>query len=342
MYNYRGVYMNYMKEAPAVLREYLVYLETILGRSHKTVSEYYLDLRTFFRFIIMTRGMIQNNADFDTISIDSIDINVLSSITRTEILDFLVFAANDRPKHYKSPETTYGNTAKTRARKISALRGLYKYYCDKLQVLKDNPTKSLDAPKTQKQLPKFLNYEESIQLLSSIDGRYKERDYCIILLFLTCGLRVSELVGINIGDISDDRLRVLGKGNKERIVYISEACKDAIERYLAVRESPKTGHRNAMFISRLGQRIDEQTVKYMVKKHLLAAGLGNKKLSVHKLRHTAATLMYQNGVDVRTLKEVLGHQNLDTTMIYTHVVDKNLRDAAALNPLSNIKKSNEE
>ena len=332
--------MNYMKESPAVLREYLVYMETILGRSHKTVCEYYLDLRTFFRFILMSRGMIQKNVEFDNISIDCIDINTVSSVTRTEILDFLVFAANDRPKHHKSPETTYGNTAKTRARKISALRGLYKYYCDKLQIISENPTKSLDMPKAKKHLPKFLNLDESLQLINSIDGANKERDYCIILLFLTCGLRVSELVGINISDISDDRLRVTGKGNKERIVYITDACKDAIETYISVRVPPKTGHRNALFISRLGQRIDEQTVKYLVKKHLTAAGLGSKKLSVHKLRHTAATLMYQNGVDVRTLKEVLGHQNLDTTMIYTHVVDKNLRDAALLNPMSQINKSN--
>lgn len=332
--------MNYMKESPAVLREYLVYMETILGRSHKTVCEYYLDLRTFFRFILMSRGMIQKNVEFDNISIDCIDINTVSSVTRTEILDFLVFAANNRPKHHKSPETTYGNTAKTRARKISALRGLYKYYCDKLQIISENPTKSLDMPKAQKHLPKFLNLDESLQLINSIDGANKERDYCIILLFLTCGLRVSELVGINISDISDDRLRVTGKGNKERIVYITDACKDAIETYISVRVPPKTGHRNALFISRLGQRIDEQTVKYLVKKHLTAAGLGSKKLSVHKLRHTAATLMYQNGVDVRTLKEVLGHQNLDTTMIYTHVVDKNLRDAALLNPMSQINKSN--
>jgi len=143
----------------------------------------------------------------------------------------------------------------------------------------------------------------------------------------------------NLSDISDDRLRVTGKGNKERIVYITDACKEAIESYMSVRVPPKSGHRNALFISRLGQRIDEQTVKHLVKKHLTAAGLGSKKLSVHKLRHTAATLMYQNGVDVRTLKEVLGHQNLDTTMIYTHVVDKNLRDAALLNPMSNINKS---
>ena len=331
--------MNYMKEAPGVLREYLVYMETILGRSHRTVNEYYLDLRTFFRFILMSRGMIQKNVEFDNISIERVDIGLVSSVTRTEVLDFLVFASNDRPKHHKSPETTYGNTSNTRARKISALRGFYKYYCDKLQLIPDNPTKSLDSPKAKKQLPKFLNLDESMQLISAIDGANKERYYCIILLFLTCGLRVSELVGINLSDISDDRLRVTGKGNKERMVYITDACKEAIESYMSVRVPPISGHRNALFISRLGKRIDDQTVKHLVKKHLTAAGLGSKKLSVHKLRHTAATLMYQNGVDVRTLKEVLGHQNLDTTMIYTHVVDKNLRDAALLNPMSNINKS---
>lgn len=330
--------MNYTKYCPSVIKEYLVYMETILGRSSKTVSEYYLDLRTFFRFILLSRGIADKNTSFDDIPIDQVNIDLAASITRSEILDFLVFAANERPKNHKSSETTYGNSAKTRARKISALKGFYKYYCDKVQLISDNPTKSLDIPRGQKQLPKFLTFDESLQLLNSIEGKYKERDYCIIIIFLTCGLRVSELVGINLSDISDDRLRVLGKGNKERIVYLSDICKDAIDKYLSVRTPPKVGHKNALFISRLGQRIDEQTVKHLVKTHLINAGLGSKKLSVHKLRHTAATLMYQNGVDVRTLKEVLGHQNLDTTMIYTHVVDQNLKDAAALNPISNIKK----
>ena len=178
--------MNYMKEAPGVLREYLVYMETILGRSHRTVNEYYLDLRTFFRFILMSRGMIQKNVEFDNISIERVDIGLVSSVTRTEVLDFLVFASNDRPKHHKSPETTYGNTSNTRARKISALRGFYKYYCDKLQLIPDNPIKSLDSPKAKKQLPNFLNLDQSMQLISAIDGANKELDYCIILLFITC------------------------------------------------------------------------------------------------------------------------------------------------------------
>ena len=331
--------MDYIKNSPDVLREYLVYMETIIGRSHSTVSEYYLDLRTFFRFILQKKGFVSRDVEFEDISIDSVDLELIKTVTRTDILDYLLFASIERPKFHKSADTTYGNTAKTRARKISALRGFYKYYCNKVKLLNDDPTAGLDTPKPKKQLPAFLTLEESKKLLSVIDGPFKERDYCIILIFLSCGLRVSELVGINLTDISDDRLRVLGKGNKERLVYLSPACKEALSEYLPCRVQPKQGYKNALFISRIGRRIDDQTVKHLVKEYLFRAGLSNKKLSVHKLRHTAATLMYQNGVDVRTLKEVLGHQNLDTTMIYTHVVDENLKNAAELNPLSNIKKN---
>lgn len=326
--------MDYVKEAPPVLRDYLVYMETIMGRSPRTVNEYYLDLRTFFRYLIQKRGLCPADQDFETIGIGSVDLPMLKSVTKSDILDFLVFAARERPKFHKSPATSYGNEINTRARKISALRGLYKYYCDKVQEIENNPTKGLDTPRSKKELPKYLSLQESRDLLSAIDGPYRERDYCIITLFLNCGMRVSELVGIDLTDISEDRLRLLGKGNKERIVYLNPACLSAIEAYLPHRIKPKAASRNALFISRLGNRIDVQTVKALVKKYLTAAGLSQKHCSVHKLRHTAATLMYQNGVDVRTLKEVLGHENLDTTMIYTHVVDQNLRDAALSNPLS--------
>ncbi len=328
--------MDHLQEAPPVIRDYLVYLETIMGRSPRTVSEYYLDLRTFFRYLQQRRRLVSPQLDFDQIPLDAVDLPMVKSVTRTEILDFLVFAARQRPKHHKSPETTYGNDVRTRARKVSALRGFYKYYCDKLQLIADNPTKSLDIPKARKSLPKYLTLDESIDLLEAIDGPYRERDYCIITLFLNCGMRVSELAGINLQDISGDRLRLLGKGNKERMVYLNQACINAIEVYLPHRVTPKAGHKNALFISRLGQRINVQTVKALVNKYLKKAGLGQKHCSVHKLRHTAATLMYQNGVDVRTLKDVLGHENLDTTMIYTHVVDQNLKDAAEANPLANL------
>ena len=328
--------MDHLKEAPPVIRDYLVYLETIMGRSPRTVNEYYLDLRTFYRFILQKRGLVAPSLPFSDIPLTAVDLDLVRSITRSEVLDFLVFASRERPKHHKSSETAYGNELRTRARKVSALRGFYKYYCDKLQLIEENPTKSLDMPKTQKALPKYLTLRESLQLLESIEGKHAERDYCIITLFLNCGMRVSELVGINLQDLSDDRLRLLGKGNKERMVYLNQACLDALQAYLPHRITPKAGHKNALFISQFGQRINVQTVKALVKKYLGSAGLSQKHCSVHKLRHTAATLMYQNGVDVRTLKEVLGHENLDTTMIYTHVVDQNLKDAAEANPLNSL------
>ncbi len=326
--------MPYLQDSPAVIRDFLVYLETIMGRSINTVNQYYLDLRVFFRFLLQKRGLCPQETEFDEISICGIDLELIKSVTRSEILDFLVFTAHERPKYHRSAETTYGNEAKARARKASALRGFYKYYCDKVQLLTDNPTKGIDTPKLKKDLPKFLSLKESVSLLDAVKGPYEQRDYCIITLFLNCGMRVSELVGINISDITEDRVRITGKGNKVRMVYLNEACLSAIESYVPLRVTPKIGHKNALFISKQGKRISDQTVKWLVKKHLGAAGLEKQHLSVHKLRHTAATLMYQNGVDVRTLKEVLGHENLDTTMIYTHVLDENLRQAAERNPLA--------
>ena len=328
--------MNNWQDASPLLREYLTYMETIMGRSHKTVNEYFLDLRTFFRFMLQKRGMSDPDVPFDDISIQGIDLAFVQSVTRTDLLDYLLFAANERPKYHKSKQTPYGNQPKARARKVSALRSFYRYLCEKQRYFEDNPTLSLDIPKAKKSLPKFLTLQESLALLQAVDGPYRERDYCILTLFLNCGLRVSEMVGINLSDISEDRLRVLGKGNKERFVYLNEACRLALEDYLPHRLSPLPEAKNALFISRQRKRISVQTVKWLVGKYLGEAGLSQKHCSAHKLRHTAATLMYQNGVDVRTLKEVLGHENLDTTMIYTHVVDQNLRDAADKNPLAGV------
>ncbi len=325
--------------APPVLREYLTYMETIMGRSHQTVNEYFLDLRTFLWFMLQKRRMVPPDTRFDDISIETIDLSFLQSVTRTDLLDYLLFAASERPKYHKSARTSYGNQPRARARKVSALRSFYKYLCEKQRYFDENPTASLDTPKSRQTLPKFLTLQESLTLLQSVDGPYKERDYCILTIFLNCGLRVSELVGINLSDINldDERLRVVGKGNKERLVYLNQACRDAIEAYLPYRVDPLPEARDALFISKQRKRISVQTVKWLVGKHLNEAGLGQKHCSAHKLRHTAATLMYQNGVDVRTLKEVLGHENLDTTMIYTHVVDENLRDAAAKNPLAGLR-----
>ena len=331
------------ENAPSVLKEFLVYMESILGRSPKTVAEYHLDLRTFLRYMAAKRQGLSCDT-LESIDMRNIDIDFLASITQSEVYDYLLYISKSRPKFHNSQATTYGNCAKTRARKMSSLRAFFKYYCDKTKQIPINPVANIDIPKTQKSLPKYLSLNESRKLLDSVEGTYKIRDYCILTLFLNCGLRVSELAGISLGDINRDDhiLRVLGKGSKERMVYLNDACMTAIRDYddYKIRENvqPKLSHKNAYFISRNGTRLSTMRIKELVKEHLDQAGLSAKHASAHKLRHTAATLMYQNGVDVRTIKEVLGHENLDTTAIYTHVINDNLRDAAERNPLAAEKK----
>lgn len=334
---------QFFEDSPQVLKEFLVYMESILGRSPKTVSEYHLDLRTFLRYMTAKRHDLPVDT-LENIDITGVDIDFLASITQSEVYDYLLYISRSRPKYHNSQSTTYGNSAKTRARKMSSLRAFFKYYCEKTKQIPSNPVINIDIPKTQKALPKYLSLNESRKLLDSVEGTYKIRDYCILTLFLNCGLRVSELAGINLSDINRDDhiLRILGKGNKERMVYLNDACMAAIRDYDHYKETeavrPKLAHKNAYFISRNGTRLSTMRIKELVKEHLEQAGLSAKHASAHKLRHTAATLMYQNGVDVRTIKEVLGHENLDTTAIYTHVINDNLREAAERNPLAGEKK----
>ena len=234
-------------------------------------------------------------------------------------------------------EPEYGINARSRARKVATIRSYYKYLTVKAHILEKNPVQDLDSPKTMKSLPHYLSLDESIQLLSSVEGENKVRDFCILTIFLNCGLRISEVVGLNLPDIAADHLRVLGKGNKERIVYLNEACVEAINDYLAVRKTVTAIDKNAVFLSNRRKRISRETVHHLVKNHLSAAGLDSGQYSSHKLRHTAATLMLKNGVDIRTLQELLGHEHLNTTEIYTHVDNTELRIAAASNPLGKFK-----
>jgi len=323
-------------ESPRILLDFLTYTETIRGKSTKTAQEYYLDLRLFLRFIKRSRGLVPSDTPFAEISISDLDENFFRSITLSDAYDYLLYLTNDRPKHQNSPMTAYGDIASTRARKISTIRSFFNYLTEKIHILETNPMAQLDSPKRKKALPQYLSASDSMQLLSNVDGEYPERDYCILTFFLNCGMRVSELTGINMSDIQDNRLRILGKGNKERTVYLNEACLLALRAYLPKRIHPLPQFQNALFISRNRKRISPSTVKWLVKRHLMVAGLDASKYSVHKLRHTAATLMYQNGVDVRTLKDVLGHVSLDTTMIYTHLSDENMQKAADKNPLSGV------
>ena len=325
--------MDY-RDCPQILREFLSYHDTIKGQSQMTISEYYLDLRLFLRFMWMVKHEMPYNTDLNEISIKSVDLDFIRSITTTDIYDYLSFLANDRIKDPDSHAPEFGIGASARARKLSSIKSFYKYLTVRTKMLPDNPVADFEYPKLRKSLPKYLSLEQSQALLRSVDGPNKERDYAILMIFLSCGIRRSELVGLNLTDIYSDRLRVVGKGNKERIVYMGTACRKAIDAYLPIREKQTLTDNRALFGSRDGNRISVSAVHRLVKKHLLAAGLDASQLSAHKLRHTAATLMLSNGVDVKTVQEVLGHENLNTTQIYTHIENTELKIAAEANPIS--------
>lgn len=314
-------------EMPPVMRDFLTYHETILGHSRRTVDEYALDLRQFMRYLKRARGLVPRDAVFDEIVYSDVDLALLGSVTLTDVYEFV---------NYLSRERDAG--AANRARKIATLRSFYKYLTVKAHLLEENPIQNLDSPRLKNALPRYLSLEESIRLLESVDEPNQARDYCILTLFLNCGLRISELAGLNKTDVRGEQLRVLGKGNKERMVYLNDACLAALRDYLAVRDNTAGADPNALFLSRFRKRMTTDGIHYMVKKRLLKAGLDTQLYSSHKLRHTAATLMLENGVDVRTLQEVLGHEHLNTTQIYTHVNSESLRTAAKANPLSKVKK----
>ena len=319
-----------------VIKDFLNYMLNIKGKSPKTVSEYYLDLRTFFRYIKKFKySEAKNSENFKDIKIDDIDIQMVKSITLTDIYDYFNYLTYERK-----------NSSSTKARKISCLRSFFNFLSNKTHQIDENPCKEIDTPKKKSSLPKFLTLEESLELLNSVTGTCRERDFCILTLFLNCGMRLSELVNMNLSDIrSDNTLRLTGKGNKERIIYLNEACNSAIKNYLKVRPMNGIADRNALFISKQKKRISPKTVQALVYKYLNKANLKNEGYSVHKLRHTAATLMYQHGnVDIRVLKDILGHSNLGTTEIYTHVSNRQIEKAISSNPLAKkyIKKFDEE
>ncbi len=331
--------MDYRKDAPEIIRNFLNYHENIVGHSRRTVDEYYLDLRTFFRFLKLDKGLVPRGTPLEDISINDIDLDFVKSVTLSDVYDYLGYMSRDRVKNQNAGDPEYGLNAASRARKVSTIRSFYKYLTLKTHQLDANPIQDLDSPKIMKSLPRYLSLSESERLLDSVDGNNKERDYCILTIFLNCGLRISELVGLNLTDVRADHLRVLGKGSKERVVYINDAVADAINDYLNVRKTLAPLSEKALFLSARRERISKSTVHALVKKHLGAAGLDETKYSAHKLRHTAATLMLHNGVDVRTLQELLGHEHLNTTEIYTHVENEGLREAALLSPLAGHKKA---
>jgi integrase/recombinase XerD len=324
--------MNYVQtDVPVIVSDFLSYMENIKGKSKNTVKEYFYDLRMFLKYIKHIKKNNDKNINFtdsiESINIIDINIDIIKTITLSDLYSYMTYLTRERNLN-----------APSRARKVASIRSFMKYLTDKAKLLDHNPASELESPKILKKLPKYLNIDESIQLLDSIDGENQKRDYAILTLFLNCGLRLSELVDININRISDDTLVVIGKGAKERTIYLNEACLDALKGYMAERPADNVKDKNALFLSKRKQRISNKTVQYIVKKYIKSAGLDPERYSAHKLRHTAATLMYKYGkVDIRALQEILGHESISTTEIYTHVDNSQLRAAVENNPLSKVK-----
>ena len=320
------------EDNPDFVNSFLDYTITILNKSPNTVKEYNYDISNFLKYI-KKQFKLSNEKDFKNIKIDDMDISIMKKITLQDIHGYISYMARE-----------LNSSPATRARKISSIRVFFKFLTSKAKLLEINPAQDLETPKIGKRMPKYLSLEESKKLLDvtqNQDSRNNIRDYAIITLFLNCGMRLSELVNINITDIdfSESKMTVIGKGNKERTIYLNKACMKVIKDYLSIRphDRVKNDSRDALFLSERKERISNRSVQDIVKKELLKAGLDTKKYSVHKLRHTAATLMYQYGdVDIRALQELLGHESISTTEIYTHVNDERVRDAVENNPLSNL------
>ncbi|MBQ8743227.1 MAG: tyrosine recombinase XerC [Clostridia bacterium] len=327
-----------MSNVPNVITQFSAYKQLIQNRSPKTVEQYEIDLTLFLKYVkAMQNGVSDGDLEgIDETDISDIDIEFLRGITSDMIMSFLMHAARRR-----------GNKASVTARKLSAIRSFFKYYTVSKRFLDENPAKDIDSPSVKRPLPKYLTVEECVELLSAIQNdtssKFRERDFAIATLFLNCGMRLSELVGISLYDIDPDMrsLKVTGKGSKNRVVYLNGACKSALRDYMRVRDSYEIKDKNALFLSRLGTRISIKTVQWMIGKYLKLAGLEYRHFSVHKLRHTAATLMYQSGqVDIRVLKDILGHEQLNTTQIYTHISNTQMEEAMSANPLADIKVKN--
>lgn len=325
----------YYEDCPDYLQAYLVDLKVIKDRADRTEESYYIDIRTFLRYLRITHNDVESDADFETIEIKNVPISWIKEFTLTDAYQYLRYLKDER-----------NNSAKTRAHKATAIKQFFNYLHKKAGVIQNDPLVDLELPRIKQALPKYLTLDESLELLENMnkDSKNYTRDYCILVLFLNCGMRLSELVGLDLNDYSEENstLRLLGKGNKERIVYLNNACKAALNDYLQIRRQlkPKSAeHKNAMFYSANRTRIAKRRVQQIVEENLALAGLNNKGITTHKLRHTAATLMYQHGnVDTLVLKDILGHKSIATTEIYTHLSNENLKNAADANPLANVKK----
>lgn len=334
----------FLSDSPDILVNFLTYLETIKGKSEKTIDAYHSDLRTFFRFIKVHKGKIPPPENFmcsnkknaseclKEIPVNDIDAEIIRSIVLDDLYAYLAYVGRVRE-----------NQARTRARKVASLKSFFKYLCSRAKLIDDNPARDLETPKIGKTLPRYLELDDSVKLLKTVsesaENKNKARDYLIITLLLNCGLRISELAGINRYHVRENTITVTGKGNAERVIYLNDACREALADYLSVRPKSKDSD-EPLLLSKNRMRLGVRSIQNIVKKYMILSDLDYTKYSAHKLRHTAATLMYSHGgVDIRILKEILGHKNISTTEIYTHINQEHLKNAVEKNPLSGIKSS---
>lgn len=322
-----------INELPSLVIKYLNYLSGTLNKSELTVLEYGSDLRLFYRFLLKNKNLVNDDTEFEKIDIKNISDEFICNVSLDDVYSFLAYCRNERK-----------NDSNARARKAVAIKRFYLFLEAQNMIKGKNMIALIDLPQKKKSLPKYLTLQQSISLLKAVEGENSYRDYCILVLFLNCGLRLAELVAIDFTDISFENktLRVLGKGNKERIVYLNDTCINALNDYIKVRPKDGVKDRNALFISNRLTRISRESVQKMVEKYLNKIGLGNQGFSVHKLRHTTATLMYQYGnTDVMQIKTLLGHANLATTDIYTHIHDEQVKEAVDNNPINTYFNENE-
>lgn len=322
----RGIKLD---EIPIILEDYLNYMETIKGTSPNTTKEYFYDLRTFFRFIKTRYKLVGKDIPFDEISIGDVNMELIEKIGIQDLHAFISFT-----------DKKLGNSNLTKSRKVASLKSFFDYLHSKVDLIDKNPASNLEFPKTDNRHPVYLTLEECKLLLNTIlennNDFFRKRDYAIVMLFLNCGLRLSELSSIDLNRIKGDTLTVVGKGNKERTIYLNQACIEAINDYLSVRPN-EVFDKEALFLSKRRRRMSNRAIQHMIDRYLEKAGFDTSIYSTHKLRHTAATLMYKHGnVDIRALQEILGHENVSTTQIYTHIDDERLRQAVQSNPLGNI------
>ncbi|MFI3250211.1 MAG: tyrosine-type recombinase/integrase [Eubacteriales bacterium] len=300
--------LDFEQESPQSVYEFLCYLEIERGLSTATIYNYFIDLRLFFRYLESKKRKTQLEQELD---LTSITIEEIRAIRREDISGFLAWLARQR-----------GAGERTRNRKIAVLKSFFNYLLEMEQIEKNIMLK-IPTSKTAKTLPKYLQKENISELLEVISGEFWARDTAIILLMMSGGLRVSEVASLNLEDFRGDRVTVMGKGKKERQVYLSERTAQSLERYLDERYESADP---AMFLSKRNKRFAIRSIQAMVDKHLTL--IGKSDYSCHKLRHTAATQLLKSGANIREIQEILGHASISTTEIYTHISNDDLKRVA--------------